>query len=58
VLPSIIERVDAPSCQTVDTIAAPTGSDVVRVAADQSVVFFGQPQYREHKAVISFGIVT
>ena len=56
VLPSSIERVDAPSCQTVDTIAAPTGSDVVRVAPDQSAVFFGQPQYHEHKAVISFGI--
>jgi len=58
VLPSIIERVDAQSCQTVDTIAAPAGSDVVHVAADQAVVFFGQPQYRECKAVISCGIVT
>ena len=58
VLPSIVERVDAQSCQTVDTIAAPRSSDVVQVVADRSVVFFGQPQYREHQAVISCGIIT
>lgn len=58
VLPSIVERVDAESCQTIDMIAAPSGSDVIKVAADQSVVFFGQPQYHEHQAVISCGIVS
>ena len=58
VLPSVVERVDAQSCQTVDTIAAPKESDIVQVVADQSVVFFGQPQYHEHRAVISCGIVT
>ena len=57
VLPSIIERVDAKSCQTVDTTAAPSGSDVVQVVADQAVVFFGQPLYREHQTVISCGTV-
>ena len=57
VLPSIVERVDAQTCQTVDIITAPKGSDVVQVVADQSVVF-GQPLYHEHQAVISCGIVT
>src|SRR5437588_6465490 len=57
VLPSIIERVDAKSCQTVDTTAAPSGSDVVQVVADQAVVFFGQPLYREQHTVISCGSV-
>lgn len=58
IVPSIVERVDARNCQTVDIITAPKGSDVVKVVADQSVVFFGQPQYRERLAVISCGIVT
>jgi hypothetical protein len=39
-------------------IVAPSGSDVVQVVARQSVVFFGQPQYHAHQAVISCGIVT
>jgi len=54
----MVERGDAQSSQTVDTIAAPGGSAVVRVVAGHSVVFFGQPQYQEHQAVISCGIVT
>ena len=57
VVPSIVERVDAESCQTVDVLVAPEGSDVIHVAADQSVVFFGHPQYRERQAVISCGVV-
>jgi hypothetical protein len=58
VLPSIVERVDAESCHTVDTIAAPSGSDVVQVIADQAVVFFGRPLYRENQAVITCGLLT
>lgn len=58
VLPSIIERVDAQTCQTVDTIAAPSGNDVVQVCADRAVVFFGRTQHGERQAVISCATVT
>ena len=58
VLPAIVERVDAQSCETVDTIHAPRGSDVVQAVTDQSIVFLGEPQHHEHQAVISCGIVT
>ena len=57
-LPSIIERVDAQTCQTVDTIAAPSGNDVVQVIADRAVVFFGRPLNGERQAVISCATVT
>jgi len=57
VLPSIIERVDAETCKTVDTIAAPSGNDVVQVVADHAVVFFGRTLYRERQAVISCATV-
>ena len=58
VLPSIIERVDAQTCQTVDTIAAPSGDDVVQVIADRALVFFGRPLHGERQAVISCATVT
>jgi len=58
VLPSIVERMDAQTCETIDTIAAPRGNDVVRVIADRSVVFFGQPLYQDRQAVITCGIVS
>jgi hypothetical protein len=58
VLPSIIERVDAQTCQTVDTIAAPSGTDVVQAIADRAVVFFGRTLDGERKAVISCATVS
>lgn len=58
VLPSIVERVDAESCQTVDKFDAPSGSDVVQVVPDQSVVFFGEPHYKEQHAAITCGTVS
>lgn len=52
-LPSIVERVNTQSGQTVDTLAAPIGSDVVQVAPDHSVVFFGRPHHDDQNAVIT-----
>jgi hypothetical protein len=50
--------VDAQTCQTVDTIAAPSGDYVVQVIADLALVFFGRPLRGERQAVISCATVT
>jgi len=52
VIPSIVQRVDADTGQTIDTINAPAGKDVVRVSAEKSAIFFAVPEYHENRAVI------
>jgi hypothetical protein len=57
VTPSMVQRVDAETGQTIDVIAAPAGNDVARVIANRSAIFFAAPQYHEHSAVINCAVI-